>query len=55
MKNKKKDGRIKELEEELRCSKKDKETIKEFKLCTERVIIEIRDMVEDMYENMQFL
>jgi hypothetical protein len=53
-KNEEKDEKIKEMEEEVRHSKSDRESIREFRLCTEKVRKEIHKMVVDMYEICKF-
>jgi hypothetical protein len=41
------------MEEEVRHSKSDKESIREFRLCTKKVRIKLHEMVKDMYANLQ--
>jgi hypothetical protein len=47
--NKEKDDRIRELEEPLRHTKKDKGSLKEFNKCTEKVKTKLNEMDIDMY------
>jgi hypothetical protein len=51
--NKEKDDQIRELEEEVRRGKKDKGSLKEFKICIERGREELHEMTMDMYANLQ--
>jgi hypothetical protein len=41
------------LEEEVRCGKRDKGSLKEFRICTERVRVKLHEMATDMYANLQ--
>jgi hypothetical protein len=50
--NQEKDDRNMELEEEVRYYERDKESIKEFILCTDKVRMKLHEMATDMYTNM---